>query len=84
MSPLEINLILHIYAIAEPFTHPNAPAYAKAKARFLNLDLIKQSECAACGYTLTPKGKAFVQILLSTPIPVEKTVFVDPRTNEVF
>ena len=84
MSPLEINLLLHIYAIAEPFNHPDKPIYERTKAKYLSLGLIEESSEAACGYGLTSRGFAFIKLLLSTPIPEEQTVtvYVDPRTGE--
>lgn len=78
MSPFEINIILHIYASAEPVGERYAGCLtAETLKRFVSLDLIDRGDFPK----ITSKGVAYVEMLMSTPFPVEK--FVDPRTNEI-
>ena len=81
LSPLKINLLMHIYSIAEPFDHPDAPAYVSAKREFLEHNLIFADHDFPCGYKLTPRGKAFIKMILATPLPEEQLAFIDPRTG---
>ena len=83
MSPLQINLLLHVYAIAKPFDHPDKPIYQKEKNNFVARKLIKEDPESACGYSMLPRGYALIKMLLNTPLPELTTVFVDPRTKEV-
>lgn len=69
LSPLKINLLLHIYAISAPFNHPDAPAYVEAKKEFVNNELVYETD-TPCGYALTRKGEVLIDSLLNTPMPV--------------
>ncbi len=69
LSPLKVNLLLHIYAIAAPFNHPDAPAYAQAKREFVDNELAFEID-TPCGYKLTRKGEVLVDAILNTPMPV--------------
>lgn len=69
LSPLKINLLLHIYAHATPFDHPNTPAYKQAKDEFLANEIAFE-DATPCGYRLTRKGEVLVDAILNTPMPV--------------
>ncbi len=81
LTPLKINLLLHIYAIAEPFNHPDRPIYEQAKEEFIHHNLAQRSE-HGCGYKITKRGVAFVNMILATPMPEEVTDYIDPRTGQ--
>lgn len=83
LTPLKLNLLMHVYAIAEPFNHPDAPAWYSARSELVMNNLIDVSNKSPCGYSLTQRGRAFVKLILSTPMPEYITVYVDPRTTEV-
>lgn len=70
LSPLKINLLMHIYALRIPFDHPDAPAYREAKNEFIKNEIAYEEETAPCGYKLTRKGEVFVDAIINTPMPV--------------
>lgn len=70
LSPLKINLLLHIYAIASPFNHPDDSAYEQAKLEFVLNELAYEDKTSRCGYKLTRKGEILVAGILNTPMPV--------------
>jgi hypothetical protein len=82
LSPLKINLLLHIYAIAGPFDHPDRPIYEQTKEEFLYHELVVIDTSRKCGYRMTEKGDVFIKMILSTPLPEVLTKFIDPRTGE--
>lgn len=82
MTVLEIRLLLHVYAVAEPFDHSDMPIYQQTKNKFISLGLIEEDKDMACGYSLLPRGKAFIKMLLTTPLPIESVTFIDPRNHE--
>lgn len=78
-TPLELQILLHFHCYGSPWPKPSEPAQ---KA----YDLLKAEGLVALREpgeypTTTMKGRAFVKLLSSTPIP--EHVFVDPRTREV-
>jgi len=81
-SPLTIGLMLHAYAICEPFPDDkDAPAVKRSLAQLCELGLLREaSGIHVCGFEATLKGQAWVEMLCATPPP--KTVFQDPRTGE--
>lgn len=82
MSPLEIEVLLHIYAIAEPWPRPSE-AYAAAIKKFIVLGVVRADSRSDSGYRTTSRGDAWVTSICATPCPRLKSVFVDPRTDEV-
>ena len=81
LSPLKIELLLHIYCKPVPFDHPPAKAYGDAKEEFFDRGLIAVDNTKPCGFYLTERGKAFIRLILATPLPEHSNVFVDPRTG---
>jgi hypothetical protein len=83
LTPIKIETLLHIYAVAEPLRE--APAIAEALAEFKSEALIRLIPTGSfnldegCGYELLPRGETLVSMLLSTPLPLAKTTWVDPR-----
>jgi len=69
LSPLKINLLMHIYAIPGPFDHPDAQAYKQAKKEFVTNEIAYETD-TPCGYKLTRKGEILVDAILNTPMPV--------------
>lgn len=79
MSPIEITLLLHYYAIAEPF-HCPSPATAAATRRFIAAGLIVEDTGPGSGYRTTEKGNVLVKALCDTPMPrLEQRWIVDYR-----
>jgi hypothetical protein len=83
LTPLKINLLMHIYSIASPFDHPDAPPYADAKIEMKHEDLITSSPTSEhpCGYKVTERGVFFVRMILDTPLPIPNTAWKDPRVG---
>jgi len=74
MTPHEINVLLHIHAIAEPFK-PDSPAYEEAIESFTINGMIYKTDSSGSGYKTTKFGDAMVNMLCETPL----TVPADPR-----
>ena len=72
--PLEINILMHIHAVAEPYWNPSQ-ASEEYIAKFIGQGIVLKSDVAGSGYTLTDKGYALVCMILSTPMPM----WADPR-----
>jgi len=94
MSPLFIKIMLHFYSSPFPYVHPETPIrYPEAvtdiieTARadgLLNTNEHLLARIEERPFTLTPRGKAYVDRLMSTPLPrkVETWVFDDPEATE--
>lgn len=78
LTPLEIEIILHCHCSHMPFR--DSPASQEAHARFLKAGLISRREFGH-SYQLTPAGDKLVEMLCSTPFPVNK--WIDPRIEGV-
>jgi hypothetical protein len=77
-SPLHINLMLHYYAICEPWNRPS-PAASRYTDTLVRGGLIVADEGSASGYKATPLGVALVEMWCAQPIPI--AVYVDPRLS---
>jgi len=70
MSPLEINIILHIYAGARDYENQST-AYETATSMFLSEKLITIApEEEDRTWRLTERGLSYIEYLLSVPLPV--------------
>lgn len=78
MSPLKINILLHIYAIVEPLDL-RGQAHHAALNEFLNANLIEKIATAP-GYRVTDRGLAMVEALMAVQLPICK--WVQPRSKE--
>lgn len=71
MSPLEIEVLLHVYAIPSPLERNPK----EALMRFLVNDLIVEDVARGCGYRTTHRGDKLVEMICNTPLPE----YFDPR-----
>lgn len=76
-SPLEIELLFHCYVSPERFPRIGAPAVVEALLRF-KVDGILQNRGPDTDllFEVTEKGKAWIEMILSTPYPV--SVWMSP------
>lgn len=79
MTPYEISLMLHFYAIREPWKETHNDLYHETVEAFLHARLIQKDEASDI-YVTTTKGSAFVSQLMKVEIPV--AAWVDPDTGE--
>lgn len=72
--PMKISMMLHFYAIVTPYAehHPtgNSEAYHEFVRDLLKEDMIKPDSTSGSGYKATDKGRAWVDMICSTPHPV--------------
>lgn len=77
-SPVDIETILKVYYGYRWCADMTIPAEISAVHKFVHLHLIKlERDDKDYWYELTEKGKAFVDMVLNTPYPIQ--VWVDPR-----
>lgn len=77
-SPFILRIILHCHTQpTERFAQYNAPIFEKTISSLVDKGLVAPMDGGYETYETTEKGKAFVQMLLSTPSPVER--YMDPR-----
>lgn len=79
MTPLQIVMMLHYYAIAEPYAyrdpcHANSEAVRKQRDRLVSFELIEPDPNSRSGYRATERGVAYVEALERTPLPIKKWV----------
>lgn len=67
--PIAVQLILHIYAVAEPIH--GCPAHEEWIYNFLRDGLIHSDPSSPCGYALTGAGLGWVHRILGT-LPMSK------------
>lgn len=74
MTPLEINVLLHIHCVAEPIENlgSHSSAQRDAVTWFKTEGLIQSDTESGCAYSLTDRGRAYVQFLMAMPLPVAK------------
>jgi hypothetical protein len=95
MSPLFIRIMLHYYYSSMPYVHQEAPTqYPGAVTEIIesaygSMGLITRDDQLRARYedspfTLTPRGQAYVDRLMATPLPrkVETWVFDGPEGDQ--
>jgi len=74
MTPLHLQMLLHYYAIAEPYAK-NDPLHAESRAvsryrdQLVSLKLIHEDPTSGSGYSCTERGFAYVEALKALPLP---------------
>ena len=68
MTPHEINVLLHIHTMAEPFS-PDSESYRSSISIFTMKGLIYKTDSGS-GYQTTETGETMVNMLCETPYPV--------------
>ena len=82
MTPLEINIVLHYYAITTDYRDGDfsAPAVADAIKMFLSSEILTFGTRRR--YDLTQKGETLVAALKAVPLPTTKWVVEFPPRIE--
>jgi hypothetical protein len=82
MSPSDLEVLIHCHAIAGIHPRADAPAVRDVLERFRSNDIIEECSGDRRGeFYTTERGKAWLEMILRTPMPVE--AWIDPRTKEV-
>ncbi len=87
MSPLEIELILHIYGRRDEIPGRHNHSQRMALDSFVNNGLITAAQCCEAGsheFTLTARGQAYVHALTSLPWPVRKEMWITDMPEDGF
>lgn len=75
MSPMMIRVMLHFYAMREPYSGPDsAKAANQAIAELCSYGLLKESPDTINDYVATDKGRVYVEALIAVPLPVQTWV----------
>ncbi len=83
MTPYEIDLFLHIATTPSKYEYSEADIYLNVTKGFMAAGIIEISINKDCvhGFSLTPKGHAYLKLLTSIPYPT--VVFFDANNNEI-
>ena len=66
MTPLELEVLMHIYVTPLRFPHLNH--LGSIVGKFLKLGILEASDTES-GYVVSDLGRAWIYSILSTPIP---------------
>lgn len=86
MSPLEIRLLLHIYAMPGEIPDRGYSAQKSALDGFVDQGLVTVMECKTADeheFRITERGAAYVNALTSLPLPVAYWRIPAPPENPV-
>jgi hypothetical protein len=86
MTPLQITMMLHYYAIAEPYAlrqpeHADSPAVREQRIVLIGDDLLTREHDDVRGYRVTERGQAYIDALMAMPLPVCKWT-IPPQVTE--
>jgi hypothetical protein len=81
VTPLHIHLMLHFYAIAEPYIPAPRSSIASVKftQQLINMGLISVSETSENGFRCTERGECYVEALKKLPLPEAVTEWRIPN-----
>lgn len=83
-SILEIQTVFHYYCSPEPHPREKDPAILMIIDEMIDRGIFSTVEVKKSGasdYAITELGNAWVQLILSTPIP--SYCYMDPRTSTI-
>jgi hypothetical protein len=86
MTPNDLDVLIHYHVSVEPHPHSTSPAVKDTTLRYVKDGVFKErvipgsAAFTTSQYSLTEKGKAFLQLILATPYPMP--TWTDPRTGE--
>jgi len=78
MRPLDVEVIMHAWCIADKHPRMDARAVKDAFEYWVAFGVLKPGPAGI--YMVTDLGAAYVKLILSTPVP--KILYIDPRTNK--
>lgn len=73
MSPFELRFLLHCYYSPEPFEAITNKVIGDFAEQMLTEGILLKAEEKNC-YTVTEKGRVWVERILATPQPIQKWV----------
>jgi hypothetical protein len=79
-TPCAIEVAIWYYCRCEPHPRLHAGAVREAVNGLVEHGLMVERPACDSGYYFTEKGRAWIQMLCTTPLPVN--IYVDPRTNK--
>ncbi len=82
MTPLQIQMMLHYYAIAEPYAcrqpeHANSEAVHQQRHSLICDELLETDPGSPSSFRVTERGLAYVKALKDMPLPIKKWVMPD-------
>lgn len=81
MTPLELILLIEIHTTPQSeWSLPESDARDRALSGFIEHGIANQTKKHSTRYDLTELGRAWLEAILSTPVPV--CGFFDERTGE--
>ncbi|MPZ19536.1 MAG: hypothetical protein GEV06_16690 [Luteitalea sp.] len=83
MTPLQIQMMLHYFAIAAPYAerdpaHAFSPAVVGQRGDLIRSGLLRVDDSPS-GYEVTARGRAYVEALKRVPLPGQQWVAVWPK-----
>lgn len=80
MTNLQVTMLLHYAAIAEPYAmrhpeHANSPAVQTQRRQLVLWSMLEPDEKRPSGFKLTDRGLAFIEHILSLPLPKAVTEY---------
>ena len=70
MTPYELELVLHFHCSKSEFARADAAGYRGTVDSLIDIGIVAYADDAGVG-ELTDKGRAYVKLLCSMPIPVQ-------------
>lgn len=77
MTPYELSVLIHHYTSPAKFEHCHKTLYTATVQTFVNQSVFRRDTEKDNGYRVTNLGKAWLQVILQTPLP--KQVYADAQ-----
>lgn len=79
--PIDVSVALHYYYMSCAYPYIEAQGVIDSITKLRNLGIVTDSHSAPF-VELTDKGRVWVGMILSTPFPVQQTMWAHPVTGE--
>jgi hypothetical protein len=85
LTSLKINILFHIYSMHTSIPNRDSPVVIEALNELVENGLVvhySHSTDPNSEFKMKTRGYKFIDLLLNTPLPVEKTTWIDPRDGK--
>jgi len=77
ITPCHLEILMHYYVSPTVYPQHDAPAVIEYTQWLVDNGVLESHLDGESGYEVTEKGKAWIDLILATPMPVMK--WCDPR-----
>jgi hypothetical protein len=78
-TPLHLEILIHYHSVVDPFPRENS-VIIEYRAHLIRDGIVAPEARDKASFAITERGRCFIEMLCSTPLPIKKDIWADPRS----